>query len=99
MNNFDYGSAAYWQEESKKAEMAFRLLSKATRYRCNEQQSYLEKQLQQANVEVYETAVNMCDNDLVIACQTIIDAYNSLIAIKEKYEEAKALEEELKGVR
>ena len=89
-NNKQYGTIAYYQEEEKKAEMTFHLLADALRRRAAEHIPYLEKAVANSvTAEKYECAVNMCDDDLVLACKSLLDAKTSLGMYTSKVKELK----------
>ena len=89
-NNKQYGTIAYYQEEEKKAEMTFHLLADAMRRRAAEHIPYLEKAVANSGTEEeYEGAVNMCDDDLVLACKSLLDAKSALDMYTNKVKELK----------
>lgn len=89
-DNKQYGTIAYYQEEEKKAEMTFHLLADALRRRAAEHIPYLEKAVaNRVTAEEYEGAVNMCDDDLVLACKSLLDAKTALDMYKSKVKELK----------
>lgn len=89
-NNKQYGTIAYYQEEEKKAEMTFHMLADAMRRRAAEHIPYLEKAVANSGTaEEYEGAVNMCDDDLVLACKSLLDAKSALDMYTNKVKELK----------
>lgn len=89
-DNKQYGTIAYYQEEEKKAEMTFHLLADALRRRAAEHIPYLEKAVANSvTAGEYEGAVNMCDEDLVLACKSLFDAKAALDMYTSKVKELK----------
>ena len=81
---------SYYQDEEKKAEMTFHLLADAMRRRAAEHIPYLEKAVANGvTAEEYEGAVNMCDDDLVLACKSLLDAKAALDMYTSKVKELK----------
>lgn len=89
-NNKQYGTIAYYQEEEKKAAMTFHLVAYALRRRAAEHIPYLEKAVANSvTAEEYEGAVNICDDDLVLACKSLLDAKTELDMYTSKVKELK----------